>query len=660
MSGQYGSSPPPSGGGAPSPYDDVPRPSPYDDVPRPSPYDAPRGPLPDATGPFPEAGTLSSPPDDGAALPAARRGDDDGSPVQWQTRRERRRGTPARRGDPTRRGDPGDSGDRHRTGSQARRRHRVPRGVMVSGAVVAAIAAARGTEMMESEGAAPDEGVELSAVAGDAVRGASARPSASGGAGPSQAPVASSIVLPEGLDVEHLLNRVTYGPTESLRAAVRAKGASAWLAAQLDPASLPDPRGVAVTALFPKLALPPDRAETDVADRWAFQRDLAANHLGLACWSERQLFEVMVDFWSNHFNIPCPGDHAQLTRHLFDTDVIRRAALGRFEDLLQASAIHPAMLEYLDNGRSSAGDPNERYARVLLEHHTVGPSCGFTERDVRQTALLLTGFQVRKNRPYFVPSLHLTGAIDVLGFSHVNSSRDGGRDAVACLLHHLAVHPETARHLSRKLAVRFVRDDPPAALVERLAKVYLSAGTRIVPVLVALLSSQEFAESPRCKLRRPMERLTAAVRALGIGPGKDPEALVQLYWPLVLAGHPPYGCPREEGYADVAGVWKTPAAALQHLTSTARLARGRWPEGLANPGPDKLIDTRPGTRTALIGAVGSAILGRAPTAVEKASATALLASAKVPAKLAAAGTGQREAVALVAALLLNSPAVVMR
>src|SRR5450755_1082283 len=110
----------------------------------------------------------------------------------------------------------------------------------------------------------------------------------------------------------------------------------------------------------------------------------------------------MGDFWSNHFNITCPGDKTHLTRHRFDNDVIRKYALARFEDLLQATAIHPAMLEYLDNGVSTGQNPNENYVRGLLELHTVGVAGGYSERDVKQAALLLTGYRVRDGVPEFV------------------------------------------------------------------------------------------------------------------------------------------------------------------------------------------------------------------------------------------------------------------
>lgn len=650
MSEQYGSSWPPAGapgpyraGPAPSPYDPHARPSPYAPPPRPSPYDAPPSPVPDVQAPPDPAGPRD---DDGPEYDGGPEYDD-APPSRRRARRERadRTARTGRATRPVRRGP---------------RLPRVPRGVAVSATVLAAIAAARGSDMVQKGNAAPGDGVtELTATVGEAARGTSVDAGTLAEQQRSRTS-AAPVLLPKGLDVEHLLSRVTFGATDALRNEVRTQGAAAWLARQLEPMSLPDPGGGAVTALFPRLRLTPAQIEANVTDQWEFQCELAAAHLGLAIWSSRQLFEMMVAFWSDHFAIPCPGDRAVLTRHLFDSDVIRRGALGRFEDLLQASAIHPAMLEFFDNDVSTPDRPNENYARVLLEHHTVGVFGDITDQDVRQASLLLTGFQIKDHVPRFVPLQHSTGAVDILDFSHPNDSAKGGRDAAASFLHHLATHPATADHLARKLAVRFVSDDPPEALLRRLARTYLDNDTRIVPVLTALLSSPEFAASKGRKLRRPLERLTATVRALGIGPGKDAEALLELHSMLARAGQAPLGHPGPEGYPDVASAWQSPAAALEHFSASAGLAHGWWPKGLSNPCPAALARSGPTTGAAVIDAVASRLLRRAPTPAERTAATGLLSAAKLPASLPAGGREQKEAIGLVATLLLNSPSYVMR
>jgi len=259
-----------------------------------------------------------------------------------------------------------------------------------------------------------------------------------------------------------------------------------------------------------------------------------------------------------------------------------------------------------------------------------------------------------------VPSLHYAGPVSVLGFSNPNGSKAGGRAAGQALLSYLAKHQATANLLARKLAVRFVADDPPQALVDRLAKAYLAADTAIVPVLIALLTSPEFAAAGGNKLRRPMERLAATVRVLGIGPGKDPQGLIDLYWMLDPAGHRPLGWGMPNGYPDVASAWQSPAAALAQFNSAAQLAHGWWPKSVANPGPAKLAATPPRTRTAAIASIGQKVLGRAPSAVERNAAAKLLAASQLPSTLADGSWEQRETMGLIATLFLTSPAHLTR
>ena len=527
-------------------------------------------------------------------------------------------------------------------------------GVLVTGAAAGAAA------LLDR----PEQATDLSATAGDGSPGA---PSAQGidhtlgGGSGNRSPAATPhLTLPRTLDVEHLLRRVTYGPNDALRAEVAKVGATGWLTRQLDPGSIPDPDGDRVAALFPQLTLSTTAAMTKITDGAALQRDLAVAHLGRAIWSRRQLFEIMVDVWSNHFNITCPGDKTRYSRHRFDADVIRTGALGRFEDLLQAGSVHPAMLEYLDNGTSTGQNPNENYARELLELHTVGLAGGYTERDVKQAALLLTGYQVSNGKPTYVPSRHYVGTVKVMGFSHPNDSRAAGRPATQAFLTYLARHPSTAARLARTLAVRFVSDDPPAALLTRLAQVYLANDTAIVPVLATLFGSAEFAASAGAKVRRPMEALAATARVLGLQPGTDPQGLVDLYWMLDQAGHRPLGWPLPGGYPDVAAAWQSPAAALSQFNAAAQLAHAWWPKNVRNPGPSRLAPTPPRTRAEAIESVGRHLLGRRPSAGETAAAGALLGASQLPAKLANGSWEQKETMGLIATLLLNSPAHLTR
>ena len=464
-------------------------------------------------------------------------------------------------------------------------------------------------------------------------------------------------------DPEHLLRRVTYGATDGLREELERAGIGGWLTRQLAPAGAVgagDPGGRDVDRLFPELQWSAQRARrtfTDGGQVDRFQRMLGAAHLGRAVWGEQQLGEVLVDVWSNHLNITVPDEKSWESRHLFDRDVIRRHALGRFEDMLLASSEHPAMLAYLDNRDSTGANPNENYARELMELHTVGIDGGYTERDVQQAALLLTGWQVTDGVARYVPSRHHVGAVRVMGFGHPNATAQGGREAAAQFVRWLARRPQTARTVARRLAVRFVADDPPAELVEHLARVYLAGRTAIRPVLVALLGSPEFAASAGAKVRSPFQRLAAAARVLDARPGTDPDGLLDLYWMLDNSGNLPLNWPLPDGYPDEAAAWQSPAVGLNQFNTMISLTHGWWPSKLVLTGNKLLGDVPPRETSQIVDRTAQVVLGRPPTGRERSAATTLLASSG----LNLPGDWDRgEAVTLVATLFLNSPAHIAR
>lgn len=469
------------------------------------------------------------------------------------------------------------------------------------------------------------------------------------------------LALPKSLDPQLLLRRVTYGTTPELAGQVAQTGLQSWLSSQLEAERVSDPEGNDVARRFPRLewSTATARAKLPSGDP-QLMIDLRAAHLGRAIWSRRQLFEIMVDFWSNHLNIPSPSDAVWDTRHRYDADVIRRHALGRFEDMLLASATHPAMLVHLDGAESNGEEPNENYARELLELHTVGITGEYSERDVRRAALLLTGWTVYRGEARFDPDRHYTGAVRVLEYSSANKTPDGGRAAITGLLRYLARHPKTAERIARKLAVRFVSDDPPDSLVAALAEVYLAHETATVPVLRALFSSEEFAASAGEKIRRPMERLAATIRVLGVPLGPESKAILDLVQSLEAAGHPPLGSPSPGGYPDTATAWQSPASALTQFNDTAALVRGWWPSTLVLPGPAQLLTDPPTDRDGLVDALARRLLGRPPTGREQSAARTLLDGTRIPGSVTAGSTPQTEAIALVATLLLSSPAHFLR
>jgi uncharacterized protein (DUF1800 family) len=259
--------------------------------------------------------------------------------------------------------------------------------------------------------------------------------------------------------------------------------------------------------------------------------------------SERQLNEVLVDFWSNHFNIDMRKGPCRVLKVVDEREVIRPHVLGKFRDLLKASAKSPAMLVYLDNAQNSAprelpameprnrqrqaepatnalprraGGINENYARELMELHTLGVDGGYTQKDVQEVARCLTGwsFDARTGRFQFRAGRHDNSPKTVLG--HPIPASGGIKDGEK-VLDILASHPSTAKFIATKLCRRFVADDPPPALVARVATVFQATDGDLRKVTEAIIFSQEFfsAAAYRSKIRSPFEYVVSAVRAAG-------------------------------------------------------------------------------------------------------------------------------------------------
>ena len=463
----------------------------------------------------------------------------------------------------------------------------------------------------------------------------------------------------------HLLRRTTYGLTPALVAEAGRAGRTAWLEAQLAPATIRDPEGDAVLARFPNLSTTAlqfhQLTDAGKAGTWDAMLDLGKAALGRAAWSRRQLLEVMVDFWSNHFNVTCPSDDVWDTRHTYDA-MLRGAALGRFADLLPAVVTHPSMLRYLNADTSTKYAPNENLGRELLELHTVGVDGGYTERDVLDSARILTGlgFDWSTVTMTYRPRDHWTGAVRVLDFSAANGAADG-RPVLTAYLDHLARHPATARRLARKLAVRFVADDPPQALVDRLAAVYLANDTAIVPVLRALFTAPEFFAAPDAKVRRPMEVAVATVRALGLRQSTTGTAeLDALYWVLNAQGHRPYAWPQPDGYPDRTDAWVSSAGVINRWNSTLGLAAGWWPPAFTRSPLTTLLPGRlPATHGALVAGLGRRLLQRPlPAAHVDAICRFLDARPSTPLHKTDAAVGWR--LPYVVALVLDSPVHVLR
>src|SRR6478672_2628889 len=288
----------------------------------------------------------------------------------------------------------------------------------------------------------------------------------------------------------HLVGRFSYGVTPALARQVRSEGGPrAWFEKQLSPSSIDDATADRYVTWWSGLSRDAaslmDRSQKGIEGGWEVMEDYARWVLLRRIHSRRQVLEVMTELWENHFNVPANGD-AWFTYRKAHGDAIRARALGSFEELLRAAVTHPAMLIYLDNAVSTASHPNENLGRELLELHTVGRG-NYTEDDVKSSARILTGYAVDVWRTWaatYKTSIHWRGPVRVMEFADDNADADG-RDLVRRYLSYLAHHPATAHRIARKLAVKFVSDDPPQALVDELARVYLDHRTQIRPVLRA-------------------------------------------------------------------------------------------------------------------------------------------------------------------------------
>ncbi len=436
----------------------------------------------------------------------------------------------------------------------------------------------------------------------------------------------------------HLLRRTGYGPTTADLADVQSLGYVGWLEAQLNPASVRDTACQAILAMTvstpdgPKRVLP-DQAtpiwkvrqnlRTGVTNGWEQQMSVLADYSSRALWSKRQLLTVMEDFWGNHFNVTVPGDNIDDSRAHYSY-TIRTNALGKFSTLLRGVSKHPSMLTYLNNRESTYEHPNENQGRELLELHTVGVDGGYGEAGVINASRILTGLSVddESGEYEYKPWYHWTGPVAVLGFRNANATETGGEAVANALFDYLAHHPTTAKRLARKLAVRFVSDNPSTALINLLAATYLKFDTAIVPVLRVLFSSAEFATSIGKKTYRPYEHIVSTARLMGIGAATDNlDAPEQLVWMANDAGHNPFGQPFPTGQADTADAWSSTAATLVRWNNALSVISGGYPNDVVRPplynvavGP-----TLPTTHGPLVDLVATRLFGRPLSAAHKAS-----------------------------------------
>jgi len=444
------------------------------------------------------------------------------------------------------------------------------------------------------------------------------------------------------------LNRLAFGPRPGDVDRVLASGIDSWIEQQLHPERISDSiadaklhglptLSMSTGELFEKFERPLREARRerkaeagkgpnakDGAEGAAFDvqklrdqippenrprriiEELAASRVLRASYSERQLNEVLVDFWMNHFNVFAAKGLDRVFVTSFERDTIRPHIWGRFEDLLMATAKSPAMLFYLDNAQSTAelanrpqtralalrqwflgqnpemrrraksAGLNENYARELMELHTLGVDGGYTQKDVTELARVLTGWSIdrRGEEPgafLFRPALHDIGSKTVLGYRFSG----GGIEEGERMIHILARHPSTARHIAFQLCQRFVADDPPRELVERVAKVFLATDGDLRQTVKAILQSPEFFDPKfyRAKVKSPFEYAVSAVRASGA----DTDGRMPIVRAIAQMGEPLYLCQPPTGYSDAASAWVNTGALVARLNFALGLAANRLP-----------------------------------------------------------------------------------
>jgi len=307
-----------------------------------------------------------------------------------------------------------------------------------------------------------------------------------------------------------------------------------------------------------------------------------------AILSERQLLEVMTDFWYNHFNVDIRKDATQWYAPTYERDAIRAHALGKFADLLLATAQHPAMLFYLDNWSSigpdsvAAGRPNqkkkdrglnENYGREVMELHTVGVNSGYSQADVTNLAKILTGWTIDQPQQGggFVFDLrkHEPGSKQWFGQKIQENGYVEGQRA----LEWLAAQPQTAHFISYELAQRFVADDPPEDLVDRMAKTYMATGGDIKEILRTMVHSPEFDSEKyyRVKVKTPLEFVASVFRATDTNPA-NPGALVNV---IARMGEPLYQMQPPTGYSTTADHWMNSGALVDRLNFSMQFANSK-------------------------------------------------------------------------------------
>lgn len=402
-------------------------------------------------------------------------------------------------------------------------------------------------------------------------------------------------------DAIHFLNRTSFGPRKEDVEKIQRVGIHSYLEEQLNPATLPLPQSLqsnlnalpTINYRTPQLVImwsSLQKGQNRQEIQNVFQ-DACHARLFKALLSPRQLEEMMVDFWFNHFNVFSGKEIDRVLVGSYENEAIRPHVFGKFLDLLRATAKHPAMLFYLDNWQNKAPQfnkkrpkqpqqgINENYARELMELHTLGVEGGYTQKDVIALAHILTGWSfLMRSSPkqaagvfFFDAKAHDYSQKNFLGHVIPGSGIQEGEQALMIL----AYHPSTAHHISFQLAQFFVQDEPPLPLVKEMADKFMQTKGDIKSVLRTLFTSKYFWDAGNYskKFKTPLQYILSVARS-----SYQPiDNVKPLQNNLFAMGMQLYGCLTPDGYKNTEEAWLSSEGILNRITFASAFANGRLP-----------------------------------------------------------------------------------
>lgn len=400
----------------------------------------------------------------------------------------------------------------------------------------------------------------------------------SGGSDQDDNPDPGTVLRIPPASVEYsILKRTSFGVSKASLAEIRQLGIDHYLTQQLNYETI-DASAIesTIAVLFPLASQTPADLRPGFPDNIGLvAKDLVSATHYRAFFSPRQLYEVMVEFWSNHFSIHLLNGLEPVLKPMDDAQVIRPHALGNFKDLLYASAKSGAMMFYLDNFLNTAEAPNENYARELLELHTLGVDGGYTEQDIKEVAKCFTGWSLDFNTLEFafVPLIHDTADKQILGQFIPGGGGIGDGETVLDII---SSHPATATFIATKLCQRFISDSPATDTITTVAAAFSNSSGDIKATLSALFGTTAFLETSDQKLSRPLEFMGQIERALNPTMALPQDNGDLFYGVSAVLGQTPFFWPTPDGYPDESAYWGGTSGLLNRWRLALGISYGNY------------------------------------------------------------------------------------